>query len=55
MAKALDVARTGGMAALILAWAVGGEVKLAAVVLLALFVVHHVIALAAGFVAYAAI
>ena len=55
MAKALDVIRTGGMAALILAWAVGGEVKLLAVVLLALFVVHHVIALAAAFVAYAAI
>jgi hypothetical protein len=55
MAKALKAIRTGGMAALILAWAVGGEVKLLAVVLLALFVVHHVIALAAGFVAYAAI
>ena len=55
MAKALGVVRTGGMAALILAWAAGGEVKLAAVVLLALFVVHHVVALAAGFVAYALI
>jgi hypothetical protein len=55
MAKALDALRTGGMAALILAWALGGEVKLLAVVLLALFVVHHVIALAAAFVAYAAI
>jgi hypothetical protein len=29
MAKALGVVRTGGMAALILAWAAGGEVKLA--------------------------
>ena len=38
MAKALNAIRTGGMAALILAWAVGGEVKLLAVVLLALFV-----------------
>jgi hypothetical protein len=55
MAKALDIIRTGGMGALILAWAVGGEVKLTAVVLLALFVVHHVIALAVGFAAYAAI
>jgi hypothetical protein len=55
MAKALGAVRTGGMAALILAWAVGGEVKLLAVVLLALLVVHHVIALAAAFVAYAAI
>jgi hypothetical protein len=53
MAKALGVVRTGGMAALILAWTVGGEVKLAAVVLLALLVVHHVVALAAGFVVYA--
>jgi hypothetical protein len=55
MAKALGAIRTGGMAALILAWALGGEVKLLAVVLLALFVVHHAIALAAAFVAYAAI
>src|SRR5262245_3610431 len=55
MAKAWNAIRTGGMAALILAWAVGGEVKLLAVVLLALFLVHHVIALAAAFVAYAAI
>jgi hypothetical protein len=55
MAKALGVVRTGGMAALILAWTAGGEVKMAAVVLLALFVVHHVVALAAGFVAYALI
>ena len=55
MAKALNAIRIGGMAALVLAWAVGGEVKLLAVVLVALFVVHHVIALAAGFVAYAAI
>ena len=55
MAKVWGVIRTGGMAALILAWAVGGEVKLAAVVLLALFVVHHVVALAVGFVAYGAI
>jgi hypothetical protein len=55
MAKALAAVRTGGMAALILAWAVGGEVKLLGVVLLALFVVHHVIALAAAFVAYGAI
>jgi hypothetical protein len=55
MAKALGAVRTGGMAALILAWALGGEVKLLAVVLLALFVVHHVIALAVAFVAYAAI
>ena len=55
MAKALGVVRTGGMAALILAWAAGGEVKLGAVVLLGLLVVHHVVALAAGFVAYALI
>ena len=55
MAKALGAIRTGGLAALILAWAVGGEVKMAAVVLLALFVVHHVVALAAAFVAYALI
>jgi hypothetical protein len=54
MAKALGVIRTGGMAALILAWAVGGEVKFLAVVLLALFVVHHLVALAVAFVAYAA-
>jgi hypothetical protein len=54
MAKAL-VIRTGGMAALILAWAMGGEVKLLAIVLLALFVVHHLVALAIAFVAYAAV
>jgi hypothetical protein len=32
MTKALGALRTGGMAALILAWAVGGEVKLLAIV-----------------------
>ena len=55
MAKALGVVRTGGMAVLILAWAAGGEVKLGAVVLLGVFVAHHVVALAVGFVAYALI
>ena len=55
MAKAADVVRTGGMAALILAWVVGGEVKLGAIVLLGLFVAHHAVALAVGFVAYALI